>query len=190
MPASCVGADFGGEPITLLPARRRSKRKPSGVTGNLRVRRWWSEKETKIPDLDAKDRLLVRALRKNSRASLVSLARDVGLSRSATHDRITKMEGNGVIRGYTVRLAPDALPPVRAFLTVTYKVGESQTKVIDQIMQLPGVVSNHCIAGDIDSIIYCEFDTMRELSDLRDELAGWDSVVSITIRQIIASSDD
>ena len=143
-----------------------------------------------IPDLDEKDRLLLRALRKNARASLVSLARDIGLSRSATHDRITKLEETGVIRGYTIDVAPDALPDVRAYMTVNYKVGESQTAVIEDIMRLDGVVYTHCISGDIDSLIYCECDSMRQLSALRDELAGWDSVVSITIRQIIASSSD
>lgn len=145
---------------------------------------------SKIPDLDEKDRLLLRALRKNARASLVSLARDIDLSRSATHDRITKLEEIGVIRGYTVRVAPEALPNVRAFMTVSYQVGQSHTTVIDEIMQLEGVVANYCVTGDIDTVIYCECETMRQLSDLRDELAGWDSVVSITTRQIIASSED
>lgn len=133
---------------------------------------------------------MLRALRKNARASLVSLARDIGLSRSATHDRITKLEETGVIRGYTINIAPDALPNVRAYMTVNYKVGESQTAVIEDIMNLDGVVYTHCVSGDIDSLIYCECDSMRQLADLRDELAGWDSVVSITMRQVIASSQD
>ena len=120
----------------------------------------------------------------------MALARDIGLSRSATHDRIAKLEETGVIRGYTIRLAPDAMPDVRAYLTVTFKVGESHTSVLDDIKLLPGVVAAYCVSGDIDSFIYCECDSMRQLSELRDTLAGWDSVVSITTRQIIASSLD
>lgn len=143
-----------------------------------------------IPDLDEKDRLLLAALRKNARASLVALARDIDLSRSATHDRITRLEEAGVIRGYTIRQAPETLPDVRAYITVTFKVGESQTSVLDEIKRLPGVVSCHCVSGDIDSIIYCECESTAELSQLRDELAGWESVTAITIRQIIASSVD
>ena len=143
-----------------------------------------------ISDLDEKDRLLLRALRTNARVSLVALAREIDLSRSATHDRIARLEENGVIRGYTVNLAPAALPEVRAFMTVTFKVEESQTTVLDRIKLLPGVEAAYCVSGDIDSIIYCECDSIRQLSDLRDTLAGWDSVVSITIRQIIASSLD
>ncbi len=115
---------------------------------------------------------MLRALRKNARASLVSLARDISLSRSATHDRIAKLEEAGVIRGYTIDVAPDALPDVRAYMTVNYKVGESQTAVIADIMRLDGVAYTHCITGDIDSLIYCECDSMRQLADLRDELAS------------------
>jgi len=148
------------------------------------------EEGGRISELDEKDRLLLRALRSNARASLVALAREIGLSRSATHDRITKLEESKVIRGYTIRQDPIALPDVRAFLTVSFKVGESQTSVVDEIKQLPGVVASYCVSGDIDSIIYCECDSMHELSLLRDELASWQSVVSITIRQIIASSLD
>ncbi|MCM8557610.1 Lrp/AsnC family transcriptional regulator [Sphingomicrobium sediminis] len=143
-----------------------------------------------MADLDEKDRLLLRALRKNARASLVSLARDIDLSRSATHDRISKLEEMGVIRGYTIELAPDALPDVRGFLTISFKVGESHTNVLDEIKQLPGVVAAYCVTGDIDSVIYCECDSIQQLSQLRDELAGWPSVVSITTRQIIASTQD
>ena len=133
---------------------------------------------------------MLRALRQNARASLVALAREIGLSRSATHDRITRLEETGVIRGYIIQQSPETLPDVRAFLTVTFKVGESQTSVLDDIKLLPGVVSSYCVSGDIDSIIYCECDSITQLSELRDELAGWPSVTAITIRQIIASSLD
>lgn len=149
-----------------------------------------TQKERCIFDIDEKDRVLLRALKRNARARLVALAREVGLSRSATHDRITKLEELGVIQGYTIKIASEALPEVKAFLTVTYKVGESQTAVIDEIMKLPGVEANYCISGDIDSLIYCECESMRELADLRDEIAGWSSVTHIATRQILASSKD
>lgn len=141
-------------------------------------------------DLDQKDRLLVKLLRKNARASLVALARDIDLSRSATHDRITRLEENGVIQGYTIRLASEARPATRAFLTVNFETGAAQAALIDTIKALDGVDAVYCLSGDIDSLVYCECDSAAALSELRDELASRAGVTAITTRQILASSLD
>ncbi|MEO1324964.1 MAG: winged helix-turn-helix transcriptional regulator, partial [Pseudomonadota bacterium] len=60
--------------------------------------------------LDEKDRKLLAALKQDSRASLVALAREIDLSRSATHDRITRLEERGIIQGYTIIERPDVSP--------------------------------------------------------------------------------
>ena len=59
--------------------------------------------------LDDKDHILIGALRRNARESLVGLARTVGLSRSATQERMRRLEREGIIRGYTVDLAADSV---------------------------------------------------------------------------------
>lgn len=137
---------------------------------------------------DKKDLLLLKALRANARASLVSLARDIDLSRSATHDRIAKLEEAGVIKRYTIDIDDAALPIVRAFLTVKFAPGAGLTDTVKTIHQLPGVEAAHCITGDIDMIIYCEFDAMDALADLRDEISQYDGVIEISTRQILTSS--
>ncbi|WP_459178650.1 Lrp/AsnC family transcriptional regulator [Sinorhizobium meliloti] len=53
-------------------------------------------------DLDEKDLKLISLLRRNARAPIVSLARHIGLSHSATQDRLARLEGSGAITGYTV----------------------------------------------------------------------------------------
>ncbi len=52
--------------------------------------------------LDEKDKILIAKLRRNARESLVGLARSVGLSRSATQERMRRLEREGVIKAYTV----------------------------------------------------------------------------------------
>lgn len=138
--------------------------------------------------LDEKDLLLLHALQKNSRASLVALSRDVGLSRSATHDRITKLEEQGVIKGYTIRVDRTALPLVRAFLTVQFSAGNAQSALAPVIQNVTGVEAAYCLSGDIDMLVYCECETVEQLSELRDELALFDGVVDISTRNVLASS--
>jgi len=57
--------------------------------------------------MDAIDEKLLLALRENARASTAKLARLVGRSRTSVQTRIERLEKDGVIVGYGVRLAPE-----------------------------------------------------------------------------------
>lgn len=59
--------------------------------------------------MDALDRLLIDALRANARATYAELARVVGLSAPAAHERVAKLEAAGVITGYHAGVAAEAL---------------------------------------------------------------------------------
>jgi Lrp/AsnC family transcriptional regulator, leucine-responsive regulatory protein len=59
--------------------------------------------------VDAVDRKLLDALRANARATYAELARAVGLSAPAAHERVAKLEAAGVITGYHAALAPEAV---------------------------------------------------------------------------------
>jgi len=59
--------------------------------------------------MDDVDRQLLTALRGNARATFAELARLVGLSAPAVHERVGKLEANGVITGYHAAVAPAAL---------------------------------------------------------------------------------
>ncbi len=100
--------------------------------------------------VDDKDLRLIRALKDNARASLVSLGRDIGLSRSATHDRIAKLEEAGVIRGYTIKVDRTVLPVVRAFLTISFAPGFSDGDLVEDIYMKEGIEAAYCLAGDVE----------------------------------------
>jgi len=59
--------------------------------------------------MDAVDRKLLDALRANARATYAELARVVGLSAPAVHERVGKLEATGVITGYHATVSPEAL---------------------------------------------------------------------------------
>ncbi|MEO0814097.1 MAG: Lrp/AsnC family transcriptional regulator [Myxococcota bacterium] len=138
--------------------------------------------------LDDKDRQLIRALKKNGRASLVSLAGLIDLSRSATHDRITRLEELGVIRGYTIVVDRSALPNARAFISLKFSGGKASSELAERIHRMDRVEAAYCLSGDLDMLVYSECETLDELNRLRDELAELDDVVEITTRTILAAS--
>lgn len=55
------------------------------------------------------DLKILRLLEKDARTSTAELARAVGLSAPSVAERIRKLQKNGVIEAYTVRINPDAL---------------------------------------------------------------------------------
>src|SRR3954449_1007965 len=59
--------------------------------------------------MDAVDRKLLDALRGNARATYAELARTVGLSAPAAHERVAKLEASGVITGYHAAVKPEAV---------------------------------------------------------------------------------
>ena len=79
--------------------------------------------------MDAIDEKLISALRENGRASTAQLARLVDRSRTSVQSRIERLERQGVIVGYAVRLAPEhGLGAVRAHVMI--KVGPKESRSV------------------------------------------------------------
>ncbi|PHR56283.1 MAG: hypothetical protein COA43_14075 [Robiginitomaculum sp.] len=142
---------------------------------------------TQMYKLDEKDHRLILALKKNSRASLVALGRDIDLSRSATHDRVTRLEEIGVIKAYTIIVDEDAMLMARAFFTIKLKTGYDNSAAIKALAGKPNIKSAYCVSGDIDMIVYCECQDALQLGMLRDEISLMQGVVEINTRNILIS---
>ena len=69
--------------------------------------------------MDSIDRQLIALLRTDARTSVVTLAQKLGVARATVQNRIAKLEANGTIAGYTVRLKPEAEEHrIRAITTI------------------------------------------------------------------------
>jgi hypothetical protein len=71
-----------------------------------------------MADLDAADRHLIELLRRDSRRSVLDLARKIGLSRSTVEDGLTRLKRNGIIMRFTIdTLGPPQAAGARAFFS-------------------------------------------------------------------------
>jgi Lrp/AsnC family leucine-responsive transcriptional regulator len=99
--------------------------------------------------VDDVDRRLLHALRGNARATYAELARTVGLSAPAVHERVAKLEAAGVITGYHAAIAPEALGYAMNALVGIFITDSADTdKVAQELAALP--VVEHCwfVAGE------------------------------------------
>ena len=117
--------------------------------------------------MDAIDGRIVELLRVNARLTYAELARQVGLSAPAVHDRVGKLEATGVLLGYHAVADPEAIG-----LGVTALVGiiESDTGESDDVAaalyQMEEVESCYFLAGEESFLIKVRVHAMAELEQL------------------------
>ena len=99
--------------------------------------------------MDALDHRLIAELRHDARLSVAALAQKLEVSRGTVTNRMEKLERDGVIAGYTVRLRPDAVTDeIRAWASVA--VEGNQQSVVRALLGEPGVSALHDTNGRWD----------------------------------------
>lgn len=129
--------------------------------------------------MDEKDRLLLALLRRDARRSIVALARDLGLSRSATQERLARLQSSGAVAGFTV---VDGTAGERsiAYLLIRLAPGGSCAKLMPRLKAIPAVTLAHSVAGAIDLILKVEGDGIAAIEAARAAVAGLEGVAEVT----------
>jgi Lrp/AsnC family transcriptional regulator, leucine-responsive regulatory protein len=120
-----------------------------------------------VQAVDAIDRRLVELLRGNARMSYAELARQVGLSAPAVHERVGKLEASGVLRGYHADVAPEALGlPVTAFIGVVGDGSGDTEDILAALRDMPEIESCYFMAGEESFLLKARVGTIAELEQL------------------------
>lgn len=121
--------------------------------------------------MDDLDQRLIAALRHNARAPVAELAQALGVSRGTVTNRMAKLEREGVITGYTVRLRPDATPDeIRAWTGLA--VEGNQQSVIRALLGEPGVAALHDTNGRWDLLAELRVADVDTLSRVLERIRG------------------
>ena len=117
-----------------------------------------------MPWVDDLDRRIIAALRTNGRVTYADLGRQVGLSASAVHERVGKLETTGVITGYHAVVDPRAVGlGVTALVGIQLSDNADQEQVATSLGQQPEVESCYAVAGDEAFIVKVRVGTVDEL---------------------------
>ncbi|HUR14432.1 MAG TPA: Lrp/AsnC family transcriptional regulator [Mycobacteriales bacterium] len=99
--------------------------------------------------MDDIDRKLVAALMADARTSYADLARQVGLSSPSVQERVRKLEREGVLRGSTVDVDPQALGlGVAALVGLQQREGVDSDEVVAGLRAVPEIEDCWFVAGD------------------------------------------
>lgn len=136
------------------------------------------------------DRQILSILQANGREPIATLSRKVGLSRSAVQERLQRLERDGVITGYTVRLGSNSpKPPVSAYL-ILYLEGPICERVAPLIARIPEVKKSQSIGGEIDMILQVETNDLEQLNRVRNEVEAVRGVRKVTTGIVLTDRFD
>ena len=138
-----------------------------------------------MPKLDP-DAKLIALLRANAREPAASLARKLGLARSTVQERIARLEREGTIKGYTVRLGDEAESrKLRAIVMISADPKQAD-RVTAELKRMPEVRSLSAVAGAYDMMALVEAETTARMDASLDRI-GKAAGVARTVSSIILS---
>lgn len=131
------------------------------------------------------DAKLVALLRANAREPTASLARKLGQARSTVQERIARLEREGTIRGYTVKLADDLPGRLKALVMISTDPKQAD-RVAAELKKMPEVRSLAAVSGASDLIATVEAESPPKLDAALDRI-GRAHGVARTVSSIVLS---
>ena len=103
--------------------------------------------------------------------SFTELARQAGLSVSAVHQRVRRLETDGVITGYVALCNPDVIGlPLTAFVSIKPFDQAAPDDVPDKLKDLEAIEACHSVAGEESYILKVRVGSPHDLEDLLQQI--------------------
>ena len=134
--------------------------------------------------MDDKDRLLLSLLRRDARRPVVALARDLGLSRTATQDRLARLSASGAIAAFTI-VEGDGGAREYAYLMVRLDRGCRCAQIAPKVRALAAVEAIHSVTGAVDMIVRVAAEHVDGIERARAEIAGLPGVADVSTHVVL-----
>ncbi|WP_431032327.1 Lrp/AsnC family transcriptional regulator [Streptomyces sp. P6-2-1] len=132
------------------------------------------------------DRQIVRLLVADGRMSYTDLGKATGLSTSAVHQRVRRLEQRGVIRGYAAVVDPEAVGlAMTAFISVKPFDPSAPDDIADRLAPVEEIEACHSVAGDENYILKVRVQSPHDLENL---LARVRSLAGVSTRTTVVLS--
>lgn len=143
-----------------------------------------------MTSLDETDRRLIALLQGDARMSAAHLARKIGVARTTVLARLTRLQREGVIVGFTVRLAAEeGEHGVQAYVGITTSP-KSARDVTLRLAALPELRQLCSVSGEFDYLALLRTENTTRLDALLDEIGAIDGVMKTTTAVVLARRID
>jgi DNA-binding Lrp family transcriptional regulator len=139
---------------------------------------------------DKLDRELLALLQANARESTANLARKLGVARTTVVARLSRLERDGVVVGYTVRLRQDVIDRgLQAIVGITVRP-RSGREVVRQLSRMPELRQLSTVSGEFDFVAQIRAESAVRLDALLDEIGDVEGVLKTTTSVVLARKID
>ncbi len=144
---------------------------------------------TKI-QVSEKDHALLEVLRANAREPVASLARKLGLSRTTVQDRLRRLEEQGVIEGYTIKLAKAAVPQsFSAWVSISVEP-RKHIDVAKMLAKFPQIEVLHAVSGKVDLVALVRASSAESMDEILDRITVLNGITHVETAVILSTKLD
>jgi len=128
--------------------------------------------------MDRKDRQILGLLERNARLSYGEIGKAVGLAGSSVHDRVRKLEKQGIVKGYRAEVDFEAAGlPITAIVSLALRPA-SPADIPAKVAEFELVESCYSVAGDNSYALVVRAPSTKDLEELLDALRAKLEVVT------------
>jgi len=117
--------------------------------------------------IDERDRQILHLVQRDASLAQSEIARQVGLSTAAVHERLKKLETSGVIRRWTAVVDPASVgASVTAFVEVFLDHPRHEPALLERVATLDDVLECHHVTGEFSLLLKVRVHDMEALRQL------------------------
>lgn len=132
------------------------------------------------------DRQILLLLARDGRMSFTDLAKETGLSVSAVHQRVRRLEKRGAIKGFSAQLDAEQIGlPLTAFISIKPIDPAAPDDAPERLAHLDAIEACHSVAGDENYILKVRVPSPGDLEELLQQIR---SAANVNTRTTIVLS--
>jgi len=147
----------------------------------------WHPHTCRMLRVDAIDQRIISRLVFDARSSYSDIGKVVGLSAPAVKRRVDRLLDEGVLRGFTAVVDPEALGwGTEAFVEVHCIGNVTPDRIRARLLPLPEVVAAYTVSGAADAIVHLRAANIHHLEDALERLRAVD-MIDRTVSTVVLS---
>jgi len=129
-----------------------------------------------MPQLNEKDRKIIKILQNNASETNAAVGKMVGISGPAVHERLKRLKASGVIVGSRLIVDPEQISPSFLSFVLLKTTGPGKSKQVEQLEKIVEIEEIHSIAGQFSILVKVRTRTPADMENVFERMYEIDGI--------------